>query len=172
MNKTVGLVSVVAWVCFVVSFFLPATDTLEVAGTAPGTPLTGWQAMIISVQSLGNPWLIVFRPQILPLFLLWVMGNAGMLVAPIVIFTLRSKALIFVALLVPTACSVWFLPSDMSGNLFSGFYVWETSLVLMSLACILNALETTNEVDLLIDDAKKTGCGEEKHCHGEICELR
>lgn len=45
-----------------------------------------------------------------------------MLVAPLLIGVLRDRAVGLVVILLPTACSVWFLPSDMTGDFFIGFY--------------------------------------------------
>lgn len=74
-----------AWLLFVISFFLPATNVVEVGGTVPGTPLTGWQAFTSSVGVLaGQPLIIIAEPRTL-LFLTFPFINLTMLFAPVAV---------------------------------------------------------------------------------------
>jgi hypothetical protein len=129
----------VAWLIFVASFFLPATNRLQVAGAPPGTPLTGWQALTVSIETAMSVWglvAVVADPTAL-VFLVFPIANAAMLLAPLLIAAWDEHSAALAGLFVPCAIIPWFLPKTLSGDLFIGFYCWDASFLLMSLGCAL-----------------------------------
>ena len=127
----------VAWLLLVVSFTLPATNVLEVAGTSSGTPLTGLQAFYGSLRTCAfSPLIWIAEPRVL-LFLIFPIGNSLMLLAPMLLPMLREKSAILAPPLVLCALIPWFLPKSLLGELFFGFYLWNMSFIAMSIACIL-----------------------------------
>jgi hypothetical protein len=142
-----AVVVLTAWLTFIMSFFLPATNVVEMPDTAPGTPLTGWQAFTGSLEILAaQPLIIIAEPRTL-LFLAFPFVNLAMLLAPIVVLTWdRSWLLGWFFLL----CGLfpWVFPKSITGDLFVGFYLWDLSFFAMMLGCVLASMSrnrlTTN----------------------------
>ena len=129
-----------AWALFLLSFFLPATNSLEVGGTPPGTPLTGWQAFTASLSAgASNHWVFFFDPRVF-LVLIYPFANGLMLLTPMLLCVLREKSAALAIFLIPSLLPIWFLPYSLRGDLFIGFYVWQFSFVLMAIGCILSSL--------------------------------
>jgi len=125
-----------AWLMFVVSFFLPATNVLEMGGTTPGTPLTGWQTFASSIEVLAvQPLIIIAEPRTL-LFLTFPFINLAMLVAPLIILAWED-AWVLSGALVLCGLFPWIFPKDMTGQLFVGFYLWDASFFVMAAGSIL-----------------------------------
>ena len=124
-----------AWLLFVISFLLPATNIAQRAGTDPGTPLTGWQTFCSSVFSAANPLIWIAEPGVM-LFLIFPFANALMFHAPLLVLILRERSALIALLLVPCAVVPWFLPKVLLGDLFVGFYCWNVSYFAMSACCI------------------------------------
>jgi hypothetical protein len=127
----------VAWLMFIVSFFLPASNVLAKAGGMPGAPLTGWQTFVASQMMLAYPLtflLIHDQPRIL-LFLLFPFINLVMLLAPVVVLAWKDSWLISWIFLL-FGLFPWIFPKDMTGDLFIGFYLWDLSFLLMMAGCI------------------------------------
>jgi len=124
-----------AWLMFVVSFFLPATNVLEMGGTPPGTTLTGWQAFTSSILVLAaQPLVVIAEPRVL-LFLAFPFINLAMLFAPPIVMKWEDSWLLSGPLLL---CGVmpWMLPKSVTGDLFVGFYLWDFAFFLMAIGCI------------------------------------
>lgn len=123
-----------AWLLFIGSFFLPATDVLQRSGTPPGTPLTGWQAFITSiVAGVMNPWLWIVEPRVF-LFLAFLFGNGVMLVAPVLS---RDESTMVALSLLPFGLLPWLIPAKLLGELYIDFYCWNASFFLMALGFFL-----------------------------------
>ena len=131
---------VASWLLFILSFFLPATNVLQMGGTPLGTPLTGWQAFTTSVScGAMNPWMWIAEPRVF-FFLIFPWANGLMLFAPMISFMLREKAAALAFFLVPCAIVPWCMPRTLLGDLFAGFYCWNGSFIAMSIGCILASL--------------------------------
>lgn len=130
----------IAWLLFVLSFILPATNVLQVGGTPPGTPLTGWQAFTASISSGAFfPLMWIAEPRVL-LFLIFPIANSLMLLVPIFLPVLRENSAFLAVPLLLCAVIPWFLPKTLVGDLFIGFYLWNVSFIAMSLGCGLATL--------------------------------
>jgi len=135
-------VAAIAWLLFVASFFLPATNVLAVGGNPPGTPLTGWQAFSSSIIAGPlNIWALIAEPVVL-IFLIFPLANLLMLVAPLLIATLEECAVMLAPILIVCAAIVWLLPKELTGDLFVGFYCWNLSFLLMAAASVLSVGRT------------------------------
>ena len=130
-----------AWLMFIFSFFLPATDVLSIGGTAPDTPLTGWQAFTTSFEVFGSPFILLIpqEPRLL-LLLAFPPINLVMLLSPLLAALVWERAWILSGLLLPFGIVPWLLPKDFTGNLFAGFYLWDSSFFLMGAGCILASI--------------------------------
>ncbi|MGO8925816.1 MAG: hypothetical protein ACLQU3_02810 [Limisphaerales bacterium] len=136
------VVVVTAWLMFIVSFFLPATDVVELGGTAPGTPLTGWQALTTSVDSFGHPLTFLFvlkEPRTL-LLLAFPFINLIMLLAPLVVALVWEEAWMVSGVFLLFCFVPWLLPKELTGNQFVGFFLWDLSFFLMGAGCILASI--------------------------------
>jgi len=100
---------------FIVSFFLPATNRLELADTPAGTPLNGWQAFTTSLFVLGaQPFIVFAEPSTLH-FLRFPFINVAMLLAPLVCVVmgascsgeLSARSMRRFALGLPEGCHGW-----------------------------------------------------------------
>ena len=124
-----------AWVLFVVSFFLPASNVVALRGTEPGTPLTGWQTFTSSLIVLAaQPLIVVAEPRTV-LFLAFPLVNLAGLLAPIVLAWDDCWALSWLFLI----CGIvpWVFPKSVTGDLFIGFYLWNFSFFADFIGCIL-----------------------------------
>jgi hypothetical protein len=127
---------VAAWLAFVVSFALPATNVVGIAGEPPGKPATGWQASIASLETLVcEPLLVIVEPRAL-LFLAFPVINFAMLVAPWFVLSPDDGAA-FGWVFLPVGLLPWILPKNLTGELFLGFYVWDLSFFAMFVGAIL-----------------------------------
>ena len=125
-----------AWGLFLASFFLPATNMLSVAGTSPGTPLTGWQAFTSSmIHGVMNPWLWILEPRVF-LYLVYPFANLLMLITPKLAFDSPDTSLYPALILMAFGVIPWLLPTTLTGDLFFGFYCWNGSYFLMAFGCI------------------------------------
>lgn len=127
----------IAWFAFLVSFFLPATDVVEVGGVAPGTPLSGWQAFTASLLTFAAmfPWMMFAEPRCL-LFLAFPLMNLLAFVAPMFALLAPEEAEYLGLVLIPLAAIPLLLPHVLTGNLLIGFYLWIGSFFGMSLGGI------------------------------------
>jgi len=124
-----------AYLLFVASMFLPATNILQRAGTPSGTPLSGRQALS-SIQVLGaQPLVFVVEPRAL-LLLAFPPLNLLMLLSPLFVAFQRGWSFWLAFVLVPGGLLALALPESLTGDLFVGFYAWVGSLFLMSAGCI------------------------------------
>ena len=129
-------VILVAWLMFIVSFFLPATNVVALAGTKPRTPLTGWQSLATALEVVVvQPLIVLIEPSTV-LFLAFPFINLAMLVAPLVALSREGSALLSLLLILSGALP-WVLPKEITGDLFVGFYLWDASFLLMSAGCVL-----------------------------------
>jgi len=130
-----------AWLMFIASFFLPATDVVEMSGTAPGTPLTGWQAFTTSLEIFGHPVTLLLIPKepSLLLLLAFPLINLVMLFSPLPALAWEEAWMLSGVFLlfgfVPRL-----LPRELIGNLFVGFYLWDLSIFMMGVGCILASI--------------------------------
>jgi hypothetical protein len=124
----------IAWFAFLASFFLPATDVVEVGGVAPGTPLSGWQAFTASLLTFATmfPRMMLAEPRCL-LFLAFPLMNLLAFAAPLFAMFAPEEAEYLGAVLIPLAAIPLLLPRVLTGNLFIGFYLWIGSFIGMSL---------------------------------------
>lgn len=128
-----------AWLVFIVSFFLPATNVAEMGGTSPGTPLIGWEAFTSSLKVLAaQPLVIIAEPRML-LFLAFPFINFAMLVAPFVVLAWDDSWLLS-GLFLLMGLFPWVFPKSVTGDLFVGFYLWDLSFFAMSIGCVLVSL--------------------------------
>jgi hypothetical protein len=89
-----AIVVTLAWLMFIVAFFLPATNRLEMGDTPPHTALTGWQTFTSSLFVLGaQPLIVLVEPSTL-LFLTFPFINLAMLLAPLVASSWERAALL------------------------------------------------------------------------------
>ena len=131
-----AVVVVAAWLMFIGSFFLPATNVVALAGTKPGTPLTGGQSLAAALEVIAvQPLLVLIEPSTL-LFLAFPFINLAMLVAPLVAMSREGSALLSL-LLILSGVLPWMLPKEITGDLFVGFYLWDASFLVMSAGCVL-----------------------------------
>lgn len=130
---------IVGWLMFLTSFFLPSTNVLEMSGTAPGSPLTGWQAFGSSLSAGAfNPWAWLGDVRVVG-FLIFPVTNAIMLAAPTYCF-LKTYSLPAGLILIPAAIAPWLMPHELRGDLYVGFYLWNSSYFLIALGCLLIAV--------------------------------
>ena len=144
--KVAGLtLLMLSWLMFLASFFLPATNVLAMAGTAPGTPLTGWQAFESSLSAGAfNFWAWLGDLRVM-VFLIFPFTNSVMLVAPA--FRVLGKFSFIPALiLLPAAVVPWLLPHYLCGDLYVGFYLWNASYLMASLGCCQLAIAFREEL--------------------------
>lgn len=132
-----------AWLLFIVAFFLPATNVMQVAGTSPGTPLTGWQAFRASLECLAASPLVWFAEPRSLLLLAFPIGNQLMLIAPWLVFANRGQLELLTLAFAFFAILPWFLSKGLTGDLYSGFLIWNAAFVLMSAGCILKLVQQT-----------------------------
>lgn len=126
-----GMIAVgMAWVMFLASFLLPATNVLQTSGSAPGTPMTGWETMC-AVQAVANPFVLLLEPRAL-ILLAFPIANLAMLLAPLLlpaaedIWPAAALAFLLAAVL---PC---FLPADLLGDRFIGYWLWQGSFGVMA----------------------------------------
>lgn len=125
-----------AWFAFVASFFLPATNVVERAGTAPGTPISGWCAFQTPIEVIfSHPLIILAEPKML-LFLAVPLINLMILAAPLMALLMREYAHLLGLFFIPAALFPFFLPKTVTGDLYIGFYLWILSFVVMTIGCI------------------------------------
>ena len=121
----------IAWLMFGFSFFLPATNVL-------GT-LSGWDAFIASFAVIGSqPLVVLAEPRVL-ICLAFPFCNMAMLLSPLFAYpsVTRTKEFPVISIiLIPSGILPWLLPKSITGELFSGFYLWNLSFFLMSVADI------------------------------------
>ena len=142
-------IAITAWLMFVISFFLPATNVVEMGGTAPGTPLTGWQTFTSSLGVLAaQPLIIIAEPRTL-LFLTFPFINLAMLFAPIVVLAWDDSWFLS-GLFLLFGLLPWLLPKDVTDNLFVGFYLWDLSFFAMVAGCILVSISRKQIYDSAI----------------------
>lgn len=123
------------WLLFVVSFFLPATDVLQRAGTPAGAPLVGWQAARAAWVALAaQPLVFLVEPRAL-LFLLAPLANLIALLSPLLAIGAPQRAGGLAIVFLLAALAALSLPKTLTGNLFIGFYVWVGSFALLSAGC-------------------------------------
>ena len=128
-----------AWLIFIVSFFLPATNVVAASGTPPGTPLTGWQAFMSSLEVLAvQPLIIIVEPRTL-LFLCFPFINLAMLLAPVVVLA-WDDAWLLSGLFLLFGLLPWLFPKHVTGDLFVGFYLWDLSFFTMLVGCVLASI--------------------------------
>lgn len=133
--RLAGATIAAAYLLFVTSMFLPATNILQRAGTPPGTPLSGWQALS-SIQVLGaQPLVFVAEPRAL-LLVTFPALNLLMLLSPLFVAIQRGWSFWLAFFLVPGGLLLLALPESLTGDLYVGIYAWIGSLFLMSAGCI------------------------------------
>jgi hypothetical protein len=132
MRVLAALWVTVAWLAFLASLALPATDETN------GYEACVWCLVAIPfspiVLVLGQPGMIVIPACGL--------GNVVMLVSPWVIFKLRENAWLAALILVMSGVPPWLLPVLVGGhfdNLRFGYYLWAASFVLMAVGGLLVA---------------------------------
>jgi hypothetical protein len=135
------VVVITAWLMFIVSFFLPVTDIVEMAKAPPGTPLTGWQAFTASLTVFGHPltYLLILKEPLLLLLLAFPLFNLLMLLAPLAAFA-WEEAWMLSGWFMLCGFVPWLLPKAITGTLFVGFYVWDLSFFVMGAGCVLASI--------------------------------
>jgi hypothetical protein len=99
-----------AWLMFVASFFLPATNVVERGGTPPGTPLSGWDAFCSSLMVLGaQPLVVIAEPRSL-LFLTFPLLNLAMIFIPLIALSHPEHAPLIGVPLIPLGLIPLLLP--------------------------------------------------------------
>jgi hypothetical protein len=139
----------ITWLAFLISFFLPATDVVEVDGVAPGTPLSGWQAFTASLSTFAAmfPWMMFAEPRCL-LFLAFPLMNLLAFAALLFALLAPEEAECLGLVLVPLAAIPLLLPHILTGNLIIGFYLGIGSFIGMSLGGVWLSY-ATNEFPII-----------------------
>ncbi len=126
----------IAWLMFVASFFLPAAGSGAAAEN-------GWQTFVASIESLLLiPWNFAVGSCLL-LFLLFPAFNLTMLLAPRRLADWNAE-IAAVGFLIGGGLP-WLIPSDVSGKLFVGFYLWDLSFFVMAAGCILLSIRRNQD---------------------------
>jgi hypothetical protein len=142
-----AVVVIVAWLMFIFSFFLPTTNVLAMGGTAPGAPLTGWQAFTSSLEVLAvQPFVILAEPRTL-LFLIFPFINLVMLLAPVIVLAWDDSWLLS-GLFLSFGLLPWCFPKAVTGDLFVGFYLWDLSFFMMMVGCVLVSISRSHKAGL------------------------
>lgn len=134
---------VIGWCLFVASFFLPATNVLQMPGSAPGTPMTGWDVMR-SLHVLGSP--VVFlaflfaQPRAFVL-LAFPFTNLAAFASPCFLSTSDEVGPILSYALLIAGILPWFIPPGMLGDRFIGYWLWQASFFVMAAGWQLAALD-------------------------------
>lgn len=134
-----------AWLLFIASFYLPATNVIEKPGTPPGTPLTGWQAFA-SIPIVATPMVAITIPKGFVLFT-FPLINFVMFMAPIIVLAWSIESWVMTPLFVLFGIAPWFIPKELSGDLFIGFYVWDASFFAMAIGCVLVSMRRRQVID-------------------------
>lgn len=134
---------ILGWCIFVTSFFLPATNVLQMPESAPGTPMTGWETMcslhlfinpfVLLGIGIGEPWALVLLA--FPFTNLGALVSLGFLptadeAGPYLAFAF------FLAGILP-----WFIPPVMLGDRFTGYWLWQGSIFVMAAGWYLAGLD-------------------------------
>jgi hypothetical protein len=152
----VGVVTT-AWLMFMMSFFLPATDIVEMDNTPPGTALTGWQAFTTSLAVFGQPltFLLILKMPRMLLLLAFPFINLMMLLAPVAALA-WEEAWILSGWFMLCGFVPWLLPKAIAGNLFAGFYFWDVSFFVMSAGCVLASIACKQAYETEIQRLRKS----------------
>jgi len=127
----------VAWLAFIVSLFLPATNIFEWPNVPPRTVLLGWQASVSSIIFVTTQlYFALLEPRIL-LYAMVPIMNLCMFLAPAAILSPGENVWMLSGLFLLMAIIPWLLPSVPLGNLFIGFYVWNASFILMGIGFLM-----------------------------------
>jgi hypothetical protein len=144
-----------AWITFLVSFFLPTA--LQI-GSMLGSPLarqSGWQTLVdtyaLSLDAAGDNPLAL-------LCLLSPLVNLPMLIAPVTNLTLKHYAGLTGALLFFGGIAAIWVCTQVYEGLAIGFYFWIGSILAMALASFLISgswiMEDNEEHERLLADLK------------------
>jgi hypothetical protein len=125
----------VAWLTFVVSFFLPATQAFNfIADSAP--IVNGWGAFVDTF--LNAPLILAFSGNPYALLLLYSpLANLLLLLAPIAFLDVRRLAAAYGIVLAACGSAILAGSCRGSGTYYVGFYTWAASFFVMSGACLL-----------------------------------
>lgn len=138
-----------AWLLFIASFYLPATNVIEKPGTPPGTPLTGWQAFA-SIPIVATPMIAITIPRSLLVLFMFPLINFVMFMAPIIVLAWSIEPRVMSLLFALFGMAPWFIPKVLSGDLFIGFYVWDASFFAMAIGCVLISMRRRQVIDPMI----------------------
>ncbi len=135
-RRTGVVLTFVAWIAFLSSFFLPAAICIP---SIPGGALaaqTGWETFLdtlrLAAEAIGH----VFRPLVL-LCMLSPLPNGLMLLAPLANLQLKSYTAFYGAALLFSGTSAIWVCWQVYEGLNVGFFVWVGSILAMALASFL-----------------------------------
>jgi hypothetical protein len=121
---------------------LPALSSIEVAGTPAGTPVTGWEAFK-AIELVFYPLVWLAQPSLLILFPIIFLGNVVAFSAPLLCVLFREGSWFMSPALIAGAICGLLLPKAVTGEVFSGYYLWIVSLFL--LAAVVTAVPATHD---------------------------
>ena len=104
-----------SWFAFLVSFHLPAFSALEIAGTTPGTPVNGWQAIPAMLYGF-HPAIWLTAPGTVILVSAIFISNVTGLAVPLIVFLCRDECWVASLILVVGAMCAWLLPASLLGE--------------------------------------------------------
>jgi hypothetical protein len=127
------------WSLVVIWLFLPTSTALELGGTPPGTPLTGWDVLTILAQHAFNFWfwLYLIAAPGAPWLLILELGTLILLaMAPVLALAYDGVGLLQVPLGALPAVLL-LLPDHLQADLCWGIGAWIAGFVVFSTGGVL-----------------------------------
>lgn len=134
---------VLGWCIFVASFFLPATNVLQMPDSAPGTPMTGWDAMW-SIHVLGSPVVylaFLFAEPRAFVLLAFPFANLAALASPCFLSTADEIGPYLAFGFLLAGILPWFIPPLLLADRFIGYWLWQGSFFVMAAGWHLAGLD-------------------------------
>ena len=128
------------WLLFVVSFFLPATDVVELVSSEPGESLLGWQASVQSLRCIFvKPWLCFLEPR-LAFFLVFPFSNLFVFAFPAITLKLERESFVPALVVSVVGSMIFFIPQPFLGTRMIGYYLWMISHFVLAAGGFLYAI--------------------------------
>jgi hypothetical protein len=142
LRRTGVILTWLGWLLVVVWLFLPTTTALESPGTAPGTPLAGWEVLAVIAEHIFNFWFwlyLIAAPGAPRLLALQVETLTLLALAPVTALADDRAGLLQVPLgAAPIALLL--LPQHLQQDLCWGIGVWIAAFVLFSVGGVVRCL--------------------------------
>jgi hypothetical protein len=127
------------WLLAAASLLAPATTALERAGTPPGTPLVGWEALVAIAAVVFHPLVWFFAPELLWLGVI-VVGALLLLAMPPVLSVAKDEAGILQAPLVFVPAALLLLPESLQRSLCWGIWIWVAAFIAVAAGGIVRCV--------------------------------